>query len=65
MNNVISLKQISNVDPILSNIINCIDFPKIVSTNNVFHDLISCVCEQQIHYRSTKKIFQKMLALQK
>jgi DNA-3-methyladenine glycosylase II len=31
------------------------------NTHDVFHDLMSCVLEQQIHYRSTKKIFQKML----
>jgi DNA-3-methyladenine glycosylase II len=31
------------------------------STGSVFHDLMSCVIEQQIHYRSTKKTFQKLL----
>ncbi|HMO41449.1 MAG TPA: hypothetical protein PKE17_18710, partial [Saprospiraceae bacterium] len=31
------------------------------STNNVFHDLMSCIIEQQIHYRSTKRIFAKAL----
>lgn len=29
----------------------------------MFHDIMSCVLEQQIHYRSTKKTFQKMLAV--
>lgn len=37
------------------------DIPSIESSNNVFHDLISCVLEQQIHYRSSKNIFQRML----
>ena len=35
--------------------------PQIESTQDVFHDLMSCILEQQIHYRSTKKVFQKML----
>ena len=33
----------------------------IKSSGNVFNDLLSCVIEQQIHYRSSKKIFQKAL----
>lgn len=31
------------------------------SSQQIFHDLISCVIEQQIHYRSTKKQFEKLL----
>ena len=48
-------------DPILDNIVRQIPKPEIVSTKDVFHDLLSCVLEQQIHYRSSKKIFQRML----
>lgn len=48
-------------DVILKRIINTISEPKIISSNNVFHDIMSCILEQQIHYRSTKKIFQRML----
>ena len=48
-------------DPILSKIIKAIPEPVIESTNDVFFDLMSCILEQQIHYRSTKRIFQKML----
>ncbi len=55
-----SIKLFEN-DFVLKNIITTIPEPQIQSTNNVFHDLISCILEQQIHYRSTKKIFQKML----
>jgi DNA-3-methyladenine glycosylase II len=53
------LKEIN--DPILQKLI--LEFPKpeLSSTNSVFHDLMSCIIEQQIHYRSTKKIFQRML----
>ncbi|MEM1272154.1 MAG: hypothetical protein AAGI08_19065 [Bacteroidota bacterium] len=35
--------------------------PPIESTNNVFHDLMSCLVEQQIHYRSTKRRFARLL----
>ncbi|MFN7327489.1 MAG: DNA-3-methyladenine glycosylase family protein [Chitinophagales bacterium] len=48
-------------DPILAPIIRSIPPPGVVSTQNVFHDLMSCIIEQQIHYRSTKKIFEKLL----
>ena len=45
-------------DPVLKKIIETIPEPNIESTNDVFFDLMSCVLEQQIHYRSTKRIFQ-------
>ncbi len=51
----------AKADPILEKIILQVAKPAIISTKDVFHDLMSCVLEQQIHYRSTKKIFQKML----
>lgn len=50
-----------STDKILAPLINSIAFPSIKSTNNVFHDLIGCIIEQQIHYRSSKKTFKKML----
>jgi len=62
MKNDNALKELSNADPILARIIGTIEWSEIPSTHNVFHDLISCVVEQQIHYRSTKKIFKKMLS---
>lgn len=48
-------------DPVLSKIIQTLSVPEFQSTKNVFHDLMSCIVEQQIHYRSTKKTFQKLL----
>ncbi len=57
----LKIKQILERDSVLKNIIQSIPEPQIQSTDNVFHDLMSCILEQQIHYRSTKKIFQKML----
>ncbi len=48
-------------DSILEAVILQIPKPIIESTNDVFHDLMSCIIEQQIHYRSTKRIFAKAL----
>lgn len=48
-------------DLILEKIGHQISTPEIISTKEVFHDLVSCILEQQIHYRSTKKIFAKAL----
>lgn len=48
-------------DSVLKTLIESLDFPEIDRTNNIFHDLMSCLIEQQIHYRSTKKIFEKVL----
>ncbi len=56
-----SEKYLSSNDPQLKRIIELVSKPEIASTNDVFHDLMSCVLEQQIHYRSTKNIFKKML----
>ena len=55
----ILLQQIS--DSVLQNIVLQVELPNIESTNDVFHDLISCIIEQQIHYRSSKRIFAKAL----
>jgi DNA-3-methyladenine glycosylase II len=54
-------REIEYKDPVLQKIIAQIEQPIIQSTNDVFHDLMSCIIEQQIHYRSTKKIFAKAL----
>uniref|UniRef100_UPI00404A0032 DNA-3-methyladenine glycosylase family protein n=1 Tax=Flavobacterium sp. TaxID=239 RepID=UPI00404A0032 len=54
-------KILAKNDPILEKIILQIPKPEIESTNDVFHDLMSCIIEQQIHYRSTKRIFSKAL----
>jgi DNA-3-methyladenine glycosylase II len=48
-------------DDKLAEIINKVELPELKSTHNLFHDLMSCVIEQQIHYRSSKKQFAKML----
>lgn len=56
-NNILLLKS----DQVLEKISLQVPIPQIGTTNDVFHDLMSCVIEQQIHYRSTKRVFQKML----
>ncbi|TAG52117.1 MAG: DNA-3-methyladenine glycosylase 2 family protein [Cytophagales bacterium] len=53
--------KIKITDPILEKIIAQIELPIINSTKDIFHDLMSCIIEQQIHYRSTKRIFAKAL----
>jgi DNA-3-methyladenine glycosylase II len=54
-------QNLIEADQSLALIIHQIPEPLVNSTYNVFHDLMSCILEQQIHYRSTKKIFEKML----
>ena len=59
MNHQKHLLQIS--DAKLLHIVQTIPEPQVQSTHDVFFDLMSCIFEQQIHYRSTKKTFAKML----
>ncbi len=58
-------QHLAQADSILRSIIETVPEPimesTMESTNDVFFDLMSCIFEQQIHYRSTKKTFQKML----
>lgn len=56
-----SKQYLINADEKLAHIISLIPEPLVESTKDVFFDLMSCILEQQIHYRSTKKIFAKML----
>lgn len=55
------LLELKKADPVLEKIIDQIPFPAVEATTYVFHDLMSCILEQQIHYRSTKKTFAKLL----
>lgn len=54
-------RDLINSDKILKNIIAQLEPPSFVSTNNVFHDLVGCLIEQQIHYRSSKRIYLRAL----
>ena len=55
------IKSHLSKNEVLKRIIDQIPFPKIERTNNFFHDLISCIIEQQIHYRSIKRTFERVL----
>jgi DNA-3-methyladenine glycosylase II len=48
-------------DSVVARLIATLPEPAAASHGNVFNDLMSCIIEQQIHYRSTKKLFQNML----
>jgi DNA-3-methyladenine glycosylase II len=54
-------KQIVFQDAVLNSIAGSIILPEVQSTGNVFNDVLSCIIEQQIHYRSSKKIYKRML----
>jgi DNA-3-methyladenine glycosylase II len=54
-------KHLSDADPVLAKIIAEVPYPSIELSGSVFHDLMSVVIEQQIHYRSTKKTFERLL----
>jgi DNA-3-methyladenine glycosylase II len=51
-----------NADPVLARVMAMTAAPQIQSTHDLFFDLLSCVIEQQIHYRSSKNIFLRMLS---
>ncbi len=55
------ITHLSSSDPVLKGVMEKVELDEIPSTTNVFHDLLSCIIEQQIHYRSTKKMFEKLL----
>ncbi len=48
-------------DAVLNSIAGSIFLPEVESTGNVFNDVLSCIIEQQIHYRSSKKIYKRLL----
>ena len=55
------IRHLSAADPVLKGVMDSVQWPEISSTGNVFNDLMSCIIEQQIHYRSTKGWFLNML----
>ena len=56
-------QHLARQDEVLARIMEAVGLDVQPSSQNLFHDLMSCVIEQQIHYRSTKKQFAKLLAL--
>ncbi len=59
------IKHLASRDEVLKSIIDQLEYLPVPSTGHLFHDLMSCVIEQQIHYRSTKKLFEKLLTTAK
>ncbi len=49
-----------HADPILQEIMQRVELEPHHSSGNVFHDLISCIVDQQIHYRSRKVYLKKV-----
>ena len=45
----------------MAGLVNEVDLPPLRSTYNVFHDVMSCIIEQQVHYRSSKYVFQRVM----
>ena len=54
-------RHLASQDTVLRDLIAQLELPEIHSSRNLFHDLMSCVIEQQIHYRSSKQQFAKLL----
>lgn len=48
-------------DPVMKGLVAGVELPPLRSTDNVFHDVMSCIIEQQIHYRSSKHSFQHLM----
>ena len=47
-------------DPVLNRIIDETELPALLSTDDVFFDLVSCIMDQQIHYRSKGAYLNKL-----
>lgn len=56
-----ALQHLRESDPVLAPILARTELPVLESSQHFFHDLMSCIIEQQIHYRSSKHIFAKLL----
>jgi DNA-3-methyladenine glycosylase II len=56
-----TIQTLSQADPVLAQVIQQVEWPTLDSTHSVYHDLMSCIIEQQIHYRSSKNIFTNLL----
>ncbi len=54
-------KALFQQDAVMAGLVNEVDLPPLRSTNNVFHDVMSCIIDQQVHYRSSKYVFQHVM----
>ena len=59
----LGIAHLSRRDIVIENIIEKIKkMPRIESTHDVFYDLLSCILDQQIHYRSKFNVVNKLTA---
>lgn len=57
----LGIAHLSRRDIVIENIIEKIKkTPRVESTHDVFHDLLSCILDQQIHYRSKFNVVTKL-----
>ena len=54
-------KALFKEDKVISTFIDKVDIMTWKSTDNVFQDIMSCIIEQQIHYRSSKNTFRNLM----
>ncbi len=60
----VAVDYLRQCDPVLNRIIESIPVPVCDSSGDVYYDLLSCVVDQQIHYRASKSGgFARLLAL--
>ena len=59
----ITKRHLSKRDPVLTGIMHYIEESVIESTGDVFFDLVSCIMEQQIHYRANGLYIKKLMKL--
>jgi len=60
--NAKTIQYLKSKDPILEQIIGRVKVLPSIEPNPLFHDVMACIIEQQIPYRSTKKLFEKLLS---
>lgn len=56
-------RYLSERDPILANIISRIELPELDSGRGVYHDLVSCIVDQQIPTRTRGTYMKKLVVL--
>ena len=57
------MEDLEKSDAVMSEIVNTIQLPELESSQDVFFDLVSCVLEQQIHYRAKGVYLRKFMVL--
>ncbi len=61
--NVEIIKHLSTADPILADIIPRVELSKIAPSEGVYHDLVSCIIDQQVPSRSRGVYMKKLVGL--